>query len=58
VILPIDSREKQMLDLVDGQRTIAAIAGASGGDVASPLARRFFERLFWYDQIVLASPTS
>ena len=58
LILPIDSREKQMLDLVDGQRTIAAIAGASGGDVASPPARRFFERLFWYDQIVLASPTS
>ena len=58
LILPIDAREKQMLDGVDGQRSIAAIAGAAGGDVASPLARRFFERLFWYDQIVLASPTS
>jgi hypothetical protein len=58
LILPIDSREKQLLDLVEGHRSIATVAGAAGGDPASPLARRFFERLFRYDQIVLASATS
>jgi hypothetical protein len=58
LILPIDAREKQMLDVVDGHRSIAAIAAAANGDASSPLARQLFERLFWYDQVVLASPPS
>ena len=58
LILPIDAREKQMLEVVDGHRSIAAIAAAANGDASSPLARQLFERLFWYDQVVFASTPS
>jgi SAM-dependent methyltransferase len=50
LVLPIDAREHRMLDAIDGERTIGAIA-----DSESELenARTFFERLYRYDQIVL-----
>jgi len=54
--LPIDATEKRLLDAVDGSRTIAEIAGgnATQPDAGSRLerARAFFERLWWYDQVV------
>ena len=50
LILPIDAREKQMLDSIDGLRSIAAIAARAGA--ALPSARGFFEKLYWYDQVV------
>jgi SAM-dependent methyltransferase len=54
--LPIDNDEKQMFDAIDGSRRIAEIAkeapthhpARSGVDVS----RSFFERLWWYDQVV------
>ena len=52
LILPIDAREKQMLDAVNGHRSIAAIAEAAGGSALLPLTRTLFEKLFWYDQVV------
>jgi SAM-dependent methyltransferase len=47
--LPIDARQKQLFDSIDGERTIGEIARKHGNpDIASAL----FERLWWYDQVV------
>ena len=58
LILPIDATEKRMLDAVDGRRTIAATTGTARGDELLRRARHFFERLYWYDQIVFDSSRS
>ena len=58
LILPIDAREKQMLDAVDGRRTIAAIAQGTGGDAELLHAKRLFETLFRYDHVVFDSSRS
>jgi SAM-dependent methyltransferase len=54
--LPIDGTQKRLFDAVDGSRTIAEIAGgmAKQPDDRSRFerARAFFERLWWYDQVV------
>ena len=55
LILPIDAGEKEMLDAVDGRRNIAAIVADAGGDRLLSRARRLFQRLFWYDQVVFDS---
>ncbi len=44
--LPIDSAEKRWFDAIDGSRTIGEIAKRS------EMARVFFERLWWFDQVV------
>jgi SAM-dependent methyltransferase len=44
LILPIDATEKRLFDAIDGKRSI--------GDIAGSGARAFFERLWWYDQVV------
>ena len=47
--LPVDAREKSLFDAIDGERTIGEIAR----EQATPdTARAFFERLWWYDQVV------
>ena len=53
--LPIDAMQKRMFDAIDGQATIGEIVAA----VAEPsvpggcdAARGFFEKLWWYDQVV------
>lgn len=47
--LPIDAREKRIFDAIDGARTIGEITQEFG---AADSSRDFFERLWWYDQIV------
>jgi hypothetical protein len=47
LVLPINAAEKRWFDGIDGNRTIAEIAGKH-----LELARGFFERLWWYDQVV------
>jgi SAM-dependent methyltransferase len=54
LIVIIDALEKQMLDAVDGRRSIAQIVDGAG-DRLLPRARVFFERLHWYDQVVFDS---
>jgi hypothetical protein len=61
IYLPIDTEEKRWLDSIDGRKTIGEILGTptpgSQGLSRLDLGRRFFERLWWYDQVVLdASP--
>jgi SAM-dependent methyltransferase len=48
--LIIDPQEKQMLDAIDGRRSIAEIV--AGVKDAESHARDFFEQLWWYDQVV------
>ena len=52
LILVIDAQEKRMFDAIDGRRSIAKIVDRAGGDRLLPRARAFFEKLFWYDQVV------
>ena len=52
LILVIDAREKRMFDVIDGRRSITEIVERAGGDAAWPAARTFFEKLWWYDQVV------
>jgi hypothetical protein len=51
LFLPIDAQEKRLYDAIDGRRNIAEITENSPLDVARP----FFERLWWYDQVVFGA---
>ena len=48
IYLPIDAREKLLVEAIDGERRIGAIAGDEPRDVC----RALFERLWWHDQVV------
>ena len=48
IYLPIDAREKRLVDAIDGERSIGEIAGNEQRDVC----RALFERLWWHDQVV------
>ena len=50
LFLFIDAPEKQMLDAIDGQRSIAEIVASVSG--AKSRASQFFDKLWWYDQVV------
>ncbi len=52
LVLVVGSEERQMVDAIDGQRTIAEIADITGGPETRPRARKFFEKLWRYDQVV------
>lgn len=47
--LPINAAQKRLLDAIDGERTIGDMIA---GDAGIAAARAFFERLWWYDQVV------
>jgi SAM-dependent methyltransferase len=47
--LVIDEQEKRMFEAIDGRRNISEIFGKAKEKGASPL---FFEKLWWYDQVV------
>jgi SAM-dependent methyltransferase len=57
LVMPINATEKRLYDAVDGKRTVSEIADG----VPSEMARQFFERLGWWDQVVFdqsgAQPT-
>lgn len=46
----IDAQEKQMLDAIDGRRSIEEIVANVAG--AESRAAQFFDKLWWYDQVV------
>jgi len=56
LFLIIDPQEKQMLDAIDGRRSIATIVKEVKG--SKPHARDFFEKLWHYDQIVFDTSQS
>ena len=48
IYLPIDAREKLLVDAIDGERSIGELAG----DEPRAVCRALFERLWWHDQVV------
>ena len=61
LFLPINANEKRLFDAIDGARKIGDIAArslpASPQNSQREVARIFFERLWWFDQVVFdASP--
>jgi SAM-dependent methyltransferase len=48
IYLPIDAREKRLVESIDGERSIGQIAGEGERDVC----RSLFERLWWHDPVV------
>jgi len=50
LFLFIDAQEKQMFDAIDGRRSIAEIVANVAG--AESRASQFFDKLWWYDQVV------
>ncbi len=56
LIMPIDSTEKILLDAIDGNRSIGDVVERTlpSSQKISHLevARTFFERLWWHDQVV------
>ncbi|HEX6729514.1 MAG TPA: class I SAM-dependent methyltransferase [Pyrinomonadaceae bacterium] len=50
LFLVISEEEKQLFEAIDGHRSISEIV--KGKKKASSLAREFFEKLWWYDQVV------
>ena len=51
--LPIDRQETQLLEAIDGKRTVGDIVRSTWQDQHHwERARNFFERLWWYDQVV------
>ncbi len=49
LFLVIDAQEKRMFEAIDGRRSISEIVDKVKEKGASPL---FFEKLWWYDQVV------
>jgi SAM-dependent methyltransferase len=60
--LPIDSTGKRWFDAMDGKRTIGEIvertSPSSQNRSQLDVARTFFERLWWYDQVVFDASTA
>jgi SAM-dependent methyltransferase len=52
LFLPISPQERRMFDVINGERSIKDIADNR------ETARGFFERLWWYDQVVFAAEDS
>jgi SAM-dependent methyltransferase len=50
LILAVDAADKALFDGIDGRRSIADIVERVSGDRRR--ARAFFEKLWWYDQVV------
>jgi len=51
LILVISAEEKRLFDRIDGRRTIEIIEHLRNAEVLSR-AQTFFQRLWWYDQVV------
>lgn len=56
LVMPINAAQKRMFDAVNGSCNIGEIVAASPpsqqGSSPSELARSFFDRLWWWDQVV------
>ena len=50
--LPIDAAQERIFAAIDGNRSIEEILRIAAGAGAEAQARRFFEQLWQYDQIV------
>jgi SAM-dependent methyltransferase len=62
LVLAITPIEKNLFDAIDGQLTVAAIANRTlsyaNWSSYNDSIRKFFERLWWHDQVVFATRTA
>jgi len=62
LVLPIDSTEKCLFDAIDGNCSVGDIMKKAWPSSTKPpqldMARAFFERLWWYDQVVFDASQS
>jgi len=62
LIMPIDSTEKRLFDSIEGRASIASIVErtlpSSQTKSQLDIARTFFEKLWWYDQVVFDASLS
>jgi SAM-dependent methyltransferase len=59
LFLPINAAEKHLFDAIDGVRRIGEMVKQTQSAASRDAARAFFERLWWYDQVVFdAAPQS
>jgi SAM-dependent methyltransferase len=59
LVMPINAAEKRWFDAMDGTRSVGEIVKQTQAAAPRDLARAFFERLWWYDQVVFdAAPQS
>ncbi|HXQ71184.1 MAG TPA: class I SAM-dependent methyltransferase [Pyrinomonadaceae bacterium] len=56
LILVINAQEKRLLDRIDGRRSIAEIVNDAESGSFNP--RDFFQKLWWYDQVVFDTSQS
>ena len=56
--LPIDAAQDRVFTAIDGSRTVDEILGDAAGAGGEEQARRFFEQLWEYDQIVFDATSS
>jgi len=56
LFMPVDSTEKRLFDAIDGNCSIGGIVertlSSSQTKAQLDMARTFFEKLWWYDQVV------
>jgi SAM-dependent methyltransferase len=52
LFLLIDAQEKRMFEAIDGRRSISEIVDKVTENGSPPQAQGFFEKLWWYDQVV------
>ena len=52
IYLPIDAREKQIFEAINGRYTIGNIIHSTAAGMSEPQVHLFFERLWRYDQVV------
>jgi SAM-dependent methyltransferase len=55
--LPINARERRLLEAIDGRHTIAALLSQQT-HASSDAVRGFIERLWWHDQVVFDASAS
>ena len=58
LFLQVDAQEKQTYEAIDGRRSIAEILDRVNVDDGASRARQFFEKLWWYDQVVFNTSSS
>jgi hypothetical protein len=60
IYMPIDAAEMRLLDAIHGDSSVGEIVEkalpSSHGALRIDLARTFFERLWWHDQVVFHIP--
>jgi len=56
--LPIDAVQERVFTAIDGKRATDEILRGAGGKLRDEQARRFFEQLWQYDQIVFDATNS